>query len=92
MFRAGQDDETEAEYALRSQFRVLIWGPTTDSVTSHVFRDGDSLMITFQFRREEHLLQHPEHAREVFVIEIPTAEFVEILENLAAELDVRPAA
>ncbi|TDT98619.1 hypothetical protein EDD99_6848 [Streptomyces sp. 846.5] len=89
MVRAGRDDETEAEYDLRSRFRVLQWGPTTDNVTIHLFRgDGDSLVITFQFRREGHLLKHAEHAGEVFVFGISAAEFVDILERLAAVLDL----
>lgn len=87
MLRAGDDDETGADYELRSQFRVLSWGPTTDNVTAHLFRNGDRLVITLQFWREEHLLKHPEHAGEVFVMEIPTAEFVGILEDLVAVLD-----
>jgi len=85
MLRAGADDETE--YELRSRFQVLIWGPTTDNVTAHLFRDGDRLVITLQFWRAEHLITHPEHAGEVFVAEIPTTEFVGILEDLVAVLD-----
>ncbi|MDG4857757.1 hypothetical protein P8605_06240 [Streptomyces sp. T-3] len=85
--RAGADDETEADYALRSQFRVLNWGPTTDNVTAHLFRDADHLALTLQFWRGEHLNKHPEDAGEVFVAEIPTMEFVGILEDLVAVLD-----
>jgi hypothetical protein len=87
MLRAGADDETEAEYELRGQFRVLGWGPTTDNVTAHLFRDGGRLLITLQFWREEHLLKHPEQAGEVFGVEIPAAEFVGILEDIVAVLD-----
>ena len=87
MLRAGANDETEAEYEFRRRFRVLDWGPTTDNVTAHIFRDGDHLVFTLQFRRGEHLLKHPEHEGEVFVVEIPTVEFVEILEGLVAVLD-----
>ncbi|WP_406482639.1 hypothetical protein [Streptomyces sp. NBC_01615] len=90
MHRAGSDDETEAEYELRSQFRFLSWGPTTDNVTAHVFCDADRLVLTLQFWREEHLIKHPEDAGEVFVAEIPRVEFVGILEDLVAVLDGGP--
>ncbi|WP_327687285.1 hypothetical protein [Streptomyces sp. NBC_00467] len=87
MLRAGHDDETEADYQKRSQFRGLSWGPTTDNVTAHLFRDVDCLVITMQFVREEHLLKHPEYEGEVFVVRISTAEFVGLLEDLVALLD-----
>ncbi len=90
MHRAGADDETEAEYELRSRFRVLSWGPTTDNVTAHLFRDADRLILTFQFWREKHLLKHPEDAGEVFVAETPVVEFVGILDDLVAALDGGP--
>ncbi|MEU4266580.1 hypothetical protein [Streptomyces sp. NPDC026092] len=87
MLDAGHDQETEADYELRSRHRVLDWGPTTDNATTHLFRDGDRLMITLQFRRAEHLLRHPEHADKVFLAEIAAPEFVSILEDLVAALD-----
>lgn len=87
MHRAGADDESEADYELRSRFRALSWGPTTDNVTVHLFRDTDRLVLTVQFRREEHLFKHPEDAGEVFVVDIPTAQFVGILEDLVTVLD-----
>ncbi len=87
MHRAGADDESEADYELRSRFRALSWGPTTDSVTAYLFRDKDRLALTVQFRRGEHLIEHPEGAGEVFVVDIPTAEFIGILEELVAVLD-----
>ncbi|MFF0476586.1 hypothetical protein [Streptomyces sp. NPDC004284] len=78
---------TETDHELRSRFRALDWGPTTDNVMAHLFREGEHLMITLEFWREEHLLAHPEHAREVFVVEIPTAEFIGILDDLVSVLD-----
>ncbi|MEU6325293.1 hypothetical protein [Streptomyces sp. NPDC047009] len=87
MHRSGADDETEEEYEFRGQFRALSWGPTTDNVTAHLFRDADRLVLTVQFWREEHLVRHPDHAGRVFVAEVPTEEFVGILEGLAAVLD-----
>jgi hypothetical protein len=84
---AGTDDETEADYELRARFRALTWGPTTDNLTTHLFREMDRLLLTVQFWREAHLVKHPEDADEVFVAEIPTVEFIAILEDLAAALD-----
>ncbi|WP_232248177.1 hypothetical protein [Streptacidiphilus rugosus] len=83
---AGTDDETEAEYELRTRFRALTWGPTTDNVIAHLFRDADRLLLTVQFWREEHLIKHPEDAGKVLVAEIPTVEFVTVLEDLAVVL------
>ncbi|MYX37244.1 MULTISPECIES: hypothetical protein [unclassified Streptomyces] len=88
MLHAG-DDETEAEYELRSRFSALRWGPTTDNVTAHLFRDGDRLAITLQFRRRHHLHGRPEHAGEIFVAEVAAAEFIGVLEDLVAVLDGR---
>lgn len=82
MHRAGADDETEAEYELRSQFRGMTWGPTADNVAVHIFRDGDNLVLTVQFCREKHVIKHPERAGEVFVVEIPTVEFLGFLRTL----------
>ncbi|MET9617170.1 hypothetical protein [Kitasatospora indigofera] len=80
------DDATEADYGLHSRFRVLLWGPTTDNVTAYLFREKDRLVITLEFWREEHLLNHPEDAGAVFVVEIPAQEFAGILEGIAAAL------
>jgi hypothetical protein len=87
MHRAGAEEESEADYEFRSRFRALMWGPTTDNVAVHLFGDADRLVLTVQFRREEHLIKHPEDAGEVFVVDIPTAEFAGILEDLVAALD-----
>jgi hypothetical protein len=78
----GNDDEL-----LREQFWIFHWGPTTDNLLAFHFRDGDELVLTFQFWREEHLLKHPGHAGAVFVVEIQAAEFAGILEDLIANLD-----
>ncbi|NRQ33583.1 hypothetical protein HII36_17255 [Nonomuraea sp. NN258] len=68
------------------------WGPTTDNVTSFLWRDGGHLVITLEFWREGHLLTHPEHAGTVFVAELPVAEFVGILEETVTLLeDASPA-
>ncbi|QKW23423.1 hypothetical protein HUT16_33930 [Kitasatospora sp. NA04385] len=67
--------------------RALDWGPTTDNLIAALFRDGDHLTLTFQFWREDHLLRHPEHAGRVFTVELPTAEFVGLLDRARAALD-----
>ncbi|MET7982078.1 MULTISPECIES: hypothetical protein [unclassified Streptomyces] len=88
--RAGDDDEPRADYRFRGRFQTLLWGPTTDNVTACLFREGDGLVITLEFWREEHLINHPEDAGVVFVVEIPAEEFVGILEGVAAALDIGP--
>ncbi|MFD5935547.1 hypothetical protein [Streptomyces sp. NPDC060333] len=87
MHRAGDDDEPEADYRLRSRFQGLLWGPTTDNVTACLFREEHRLLIALEFWREEHLINHPQDAGAVFVVEIPAEEFVGILEGIAAALD-----
>ncbi|MFE2915827.1 hypothetical protein ACFXI0_11250 [Kitasatospora indigofera] len=84
---AGADDGTGGDYAFRSRFRVLAWGPTTDNVTAYLFRVGDRSVLTVQFWRKDHLAEHPEDADAVFVAELPTAEFAGILEDLVGQLD-----
>ncbi|MFI1235654.1 hypothetical protein [Nocardia salmonicida] len=71
---------------LREQFWFLRWGPTTDNLQTFVFRDGDHLVITLQFWREAHLLNHPEHVGRVFEVKIEPAEFTGILESLDSAL------
>ncbi|GFN02423.1 hypothetical protein Smic_09790 [Streptomyces microflavus] len=56
-------------------------------MTAFLFREEDRLVITLEFWREEHLLNHPEDAGTVFVVEIPAEEFVGILDRIAAALD-----
>ncbi|WP_157876061.1 hypothetical protein [Peterkaempfera griseoplana] len=56
-------------------------------MTAHLFRDADRSVLTLQFRREEHLVRHPDHVGKVFVVDVPTEGFVGILEDLASVLD-----
>ncbi|MBP2586984.1 hypothetical protein J3A78_007462 [Streptomyces sp. PvR006] len=86
--RAMDDAEAEAEadYEQRSRFQVLHWGPTTDNVIAHLFREKDNLVITLEFWREEHLRDHPEDAGAVFVVEIQVQEFVRILDGIVTAL------
>ncbi|MER7983347.1 hypothetical protein [Streptomyces sp. NPDC095817] len=44
-------------------------------------------MITLEFWRQEHLLNHPEDAGAVFVAEIAVEEFLGILDGVVAVLD-----
>ncbi|CAM5281952.1 hypothetical protein [Streptomyces atroolivaceus] len=83
---AGHDDESEADYQLHSRFGVLLWGPTTDNVMAYLFHEGDRLVITLEFWREEHLVHHPDDAGAVFGVEVPADEFIGILEGIAAAL------
>ncbi|WP_438318651.1 hypothetical protein ACSHWO_34560 [Streptomyces sp. HUAS TT3] len=69
------DGESDGDHQLHGRFRALLWGPTTDNVTACLFREGDRLVLTFEFWREEHLLSHPEDAGAVFVAEIAAEEF-----------------
>lgn len=71
---------------LRDQWSFLEWGPTTDNVLAHLFCDGNHLVLTVEFWREEHLRLHPEHAKSVFMAEIEAGELTDILENVVAAL------
>ena len=73
---------------MRRRFRICDrWGPTTDNLTAFVFREGDRLELTWQFWREEHLREHPEHVGTVFTLEIQAAEVTAALDDLIAVLD-----
>jgi hypothetical protein len=78
----GESADFEEEYRRREIFHC---GPTTDNLRSFLFRDEkeDELVITFDFWREEHLLEHPEHAGRVFAAELRTGQFIGILDELA---------
>ena len=68
----------------REQFWFPHWGPTTDNIGGHVFREGERLGITLEFWRETHL---PEHERgQVFVAELPEAELIGVLEQMLGAL------
>lgn len=72
---------------LLSEFWFLDgWGPTTDNVISFAFRNGDGLVLTAQFWREDHLREHPEHAGMVFTAEIQVEVLTGILQDLVAAL------
>jgi hypothetical protein len=62
------------------------WGPTADNVLSFVFRDGDRLVLTFEFWREQHLRAHPGHAGMVLTAELGKEELTAILDQLTAVL------
>jgi hypothetical protein len=79
------DDE-----GLREQWWFLQWGPTTDNVLAHLFRDGDHLVITVEFCREEYLRRHPEHIGAAFVVEIEVEELAGILQNAVVALGRDP--
>ncbi|WP_406373870.1 hypothetical protein OH781_40665 [Streptomyces sp. NBC_01550] len=56
-------------------------------MTAHLFCEEGRLVITLEFWRQEHLINHSEDAGAVFVVQIPTEEFVGILEVVVAVLD-----
>jgi hypothetical protein len=76
---------------LREQWCFLERGPTTDNVLAHVFRESGYLVITVEFRRDEHLQRCPEHTGAVFASEITAEELAGILQNAAAALGCDPA-
>jgi hypothetical protein len=68
----------------REQFWFPLWGPTTDNVSGHVFREGEWISIAMEFWRETHL---PADERgKVFVAGMPEVEFVNVLEQMIAAL------
>ncbi|MFF2412306.1 hypothetical protein [Streptomyces sp. NPDC058092] len=83
----GSETPHDTDAGPRGRYRGLEWGPTTDNLISSLFRNRDSLTLTFEFWRKEHLLTHPAHAGHVFVVEVPVPEFVEILDGLVTALD-----
>ena len=70
----------------RAQWCFLEWGPTTDNVLAHVFRESGYLVITVEFCRDEHLQRFPDHTGAVFTSEITAEELAGILQNAAAAL------
>jgi hypothetical protein len=74
----------------RERWGFLRWGPTTDNLLTHVFRDGDHLVLTGEFWREEHLRRNPEHRGAVFVAEIEAEELAGILQGAVAALGSDP--
>ncbi|MFD3595746.1 hypothetical protein ACFWU5_23730 [Nocardia sp. NPDC058640] len=83
-FATATDDDPICQ--VREQFWFLHWGPTTDNVQAFAFLDADHLVITWQFWREAHLRNHPDHAGRVFEMKIECAQFAEILEGLISAL------
>lgn len=59
-----------------TQFRPFDGGPTLDSMAAFLFREGDRLVLTFEFWREDHVRRHPEHLGMVLVAELPAQELV----------------
>ena len=68
----------------REPFWFPRWGPTTDNVIGHLFREGERLAIALEFWREMH--QPAQERGEVFLAELPESEFVGVLEQLLTAL------
>jgi len=58
-------------------YRFLNWGPTTDNVSSHIFRRRADVVLTFSFWRESH--PYPNELGMVFVTEMPERDLLQIL-------------
>src|SRR5882724_6833827 len=65
-------------------------GPTTDNVLAHLFREGNHLVITVEFCREEHLRRHPQHLGAIFLAEIEAEELAGILQSALDALSSDP--
>jgi hypothetical protein len=60
------------------------WGPTTDNVRMHLFREGDTAFLPFSFWRESH--HKPAELGRVFVAELPWRELASVLHEAAWHL------
>jgi hypothetical protein len=69
----------EADDGSREQFWFPMWGPITDNICGHLFRDGELLLITLEFWRKTH--QPPDERGKVFAAEITEDELVNVLEQ-----------
>lgn len=69
----------------RERFWFPHWGPTTDNILAHLFRDGDRIFIPFEFWRDEHQL--PKHLGTVFVAELNETELLSVLQRMIDALD-----
>jgi hypothetical protein len=63
--------------ALHFRHLFLNWGPTTDNVIAHIFREGGRATIPFSFWREDH--HDCSELGQVFVTELPTNELIAVL-------------
>lgn len=86
LVRRAEDSASATDDQSRDGFQALLWGPTTDNVITCLFRESDHVVITLEFWREDHLVNHPEDAGAVLVVEIPAEEFIALLESIAAAL------
>ncbi len=68
----------------RERFWFPLWGPTTNNITAHVFRTGERLVIPFEVWRRTHRRQ--DEIGQVFVADLPEAEFIGVLEQLLSAL------
>ena len=66
------------------QFWFPVWGPITDNISGHVFRDRENLTITLEFWRETHRIAA--ERKLVFEVELPEAELVGVLEQMLTAL------
>ena len=69
----------------RERFWFPHWGPTTDNILAHLFRDREQIFIPFEFWREEHHL--PEQLGMIFVAELIEAELLSVLQRVVDTLN-----
>jgi hypothetical protein len=75
------NDDTRERF---ESFWFLHWGPTTDAVSSYVFRTGLQLFITFEFWQETHPI--PEERNVIFVADVLETEFIGVLKQMLTTL------
>lgn len=65
-------------------YSFMNWGPTSDNVSSCLFREGEAVHIAFSFARDTH--HDPAELGKVFVAQLPERELLLILHRAAWDL------
>lgn len=60
-------------------YRFMDWGPTTDNVRMHLFRENGTALLAFSFWREDH--HDPAELGQVFVAELPELELARMIHD-----------
>ncbi|MFJ2061082.1 hypothetical protein ACIOMM_34890 [Streptomyces sp. NPDC087908] len=85
--RTPNENEDLKDQGIYHRFRTLDWGPTTDSATAFMFREGDLLRITVESRRSA-LRPAPfdESLGDIAATSISVKEFVRLLDAIVLVL------
>jgi hypothetical protein len=67
----------EMDDGTAERFWALNWGPTTDNVYALLFRQGQNVILTFEFWRPSH--HNPADLGKVFTVELPERELLRVL-------------